>query len=230
MSRWWTVFSFAALALTAGVAQANPYSLQVLRTRAVPGPHVQISYGVDNRGGSSSGEIPTLAATYGSKQTPWDTTSSYRANTGSGVVGLHAVQSCDCFVPKGVALAYETTLPDRIPGPARNITLKSTITVTDSFDAAVPAPRQVDGAAWLDPEPAEVQGLDCTTACLRETLDASADVTAVDAPVATAPAPDAAATTVKSSKGCSFGGSAPSSALPLLGLLALLALGRRRHS
>ena len=272
MSRLRPVFCFAALALTAGVAQANPYSLQVLRTRAVPGPHVQVTYGVDNRGGSSSVEIPTLASTYGSKQTSWDTMSGFKANTGSGVVWLQAVQSCDCFVPKGIALAYTTTLPDRISstyGRTITITLQSTITVTDSYDAAVWPDSRTDGAAWNDPEPTEVQGLDCTAACARENLDASADapvalsedalgtlsdsstltidapkdlsmpladadialgdtpLATVDAPVVTAPAPEA---TLKGSKGCSFGGSAPSSPLPLLGLLALLALGRRRHS
>ena len=118
----------AAFALAAGTAQANPYSLQVLRTRAVPGPHVQITYGQQGPLGTSP---PTLAATFGSKQTPW-VTGPYTTNTGSGLVQLSAIQCCDCFVPKGGPLTYRATVG--------TITLSSTVTPSDSFDAA-PSPE-----------------------------------------------------------------------------------------
>lgn len=174
----------AALALAAGTAQANPYSLQVLRTRAVPGPHVQITYGVDASyvPMGSSLETPTLAATFGTKQTPWVTT-GYITNTGSGLVGLEAIQSCDCFVPKGAPLTYQATARNVYPGATiGTVTLTSTITVSDSFDAATPVDSGPVGDGGGIPDPVQVQGVDCTSVCLAFTPDAS--IATADVPIA----------------------------------------------
>ena len=283
MLRLQLLVCIATFALAAGIAQANPFSIQVMRTRALPGPHVQITYGLDWNYVPLDipVEPPTLAATFGTKQTPW-VTGNYVTNTGSGLAGLRAIQRCDCFVPMGRPLTYSATV--MYPGfDATVITLSSTITVSDSFDAAPPPdsyPDSPDADArpdvrpgsgpevepWSIPDPVEVQGVDCTTVCPEFTPDASiaapdaptpivdalitsvdtriptidapiavadASTAAPDAPVAPADAPIVAApvartTTAGGSKGCSFGGTCPLSALSLVAVLALL-IGRRRR-
>ena len=198
MLRLQLLVCIAALALAAGTAQANPYSLQVLRTRALPGPHVQITYGVDASyvPMGSSVETPTLAAAFGTKQTPWVTT-GYITNTGSGLVGLQAIQCCDCFVPKGAPLTYQATVKNVYPGATiGTVTLISTITVSDSFDAATPVDSGPIGDGGGIPDPVQVQGVDCTSVCLAFTPDAS--IATADVPIAASDAtivvPDASPT------------------------------------
>jgi MYXO-CTERM domain-containing protein len=235
-----------ALILVGADALANPYANQVLRTRVVPGPHVQLTYakvGANLEGMLS--DIVGMGSPYGVKQTSWRFGGSYRANTGSGVVGLYSIQRCDCYVPKG-PLTYRLTVQAylAVPEPP-NMTLTSTATVSDSFDAAVhPEGWGLDGGRWDEPEPMEIQGLDCTVACVTDEPDASADApmtTISDAPAvsidaagpvamvdARTSAPEPSNTESQGSKGCSISLRAPSSGLPLLALLAFLAWRRRR--
>jgi MYXO-CTERM domain-containing protein len=243
-----------AMSLMAGVAHANPYASQILRTRAVPGPHIQITYAVE--GGMASRDVGMLASNYGSKQTPWRSGSGYRADTGSGTVSLGSLQSCDCYVPRGVPLEYRMTVKDRAAsamGMVRDMTLTSTVTVGDTFDSAVETDassvtdaRLAPDARWQS-EPTGVQGLDCMAACLTDQADASTDapmstisdaalvtsdvpvtapVSVPDAQTVAAPQPE---TTSRGSKGCAIGHSAPQSGLALVALLALLVLRRRRR-
>lgn len=229
-----------ALTLVGAEALANPYSNQVLRTRAVPGPHVQITYA--KVGGNLDGmlsDVVGMGANYGAKQTSWKYGGSFRANTGSGVVGLYSIQRCDCFVPKG-PLTYRLTVHAHLALPEPpDMTLTSTVTVSDSFDAAVhPDGWGLDGGRWNEPEPSEIQGLDCSVACVTDDPDApgasDAPAVAIDAasPVATvdarSSAPQPSNSKSQGSKGCSISLQTPTSGLPLIALLALLALRRRR--
>lgn len=194
MLRLQLLVCIATFALAAEIAQANPFSIQVMRTRALPGPHVQITYGLDWNyvPRDIPVETPTLAATFGTKQTPW-VTGDYTTNTGSGRAGLRAIQCCDCFVPVGRPLTYQTTVKSVDSSPMSTVTLSSTITVSDSFDAAAPPDSYPDssdadarpgsgpdGEPWSIPDPVEVQGVDCTTVCPEFTPDAS--IATPDAP------------------------------------------------
>lgn len=205
------LFTLASLLLIATVAQANPMTTQVLRARQVyETHHVQITYGVDTGIGEEL-KTPTEVQRDGvAISADWQLlTSSYTTNTGSGLAGVAATQFCDCAVPLGEH-AYQITVPPN------GSTLSTTVTVVDNLLPPDDSGDPLDAGSadaeeiwpWDIPEPTNIQGLDCVTACEDDTppdqdLDVGAagddtpdagtveDAGAVDA----GPAPDAAAST-----------------------------------
>jgi hypothetical protein len=146
-----------ASVLLASPVLANPIATEALKVRAVPGPHVQLTYAVEGR----TPQPPLNVVTFGTKSTPWKALDgSFNTNTGSGIRALNAVQMCDCNVAIGQTLAYQFTL-DSSRGP---------YTVSISFgkyDASVTPPPSVDSGVkpWEIPDPIEIQGLDCAVEC-----------------------------------------------------------------
>ena len=89
----------------------------------------------------------------------------YVANTGSGLTGLKATQACDCNVPTGKH-DYKVVLASSPDG------WMASVEVVDHLEEADPPaePAEDTGASadvfpWDIPEPAEIQGLDCTVEC-----------------------------------------------------------------
>jgi MYXO-CTERM domain-containing protein len=171
----------AGITLLASPTFANPIATEVLRARAVPGPHVQLSYGVDTAHTGSDPVTPSKVTTHGSVYTLWADPVGYRTNTGSGVVPVMARQMCDCFVPNDTTLRYEITVGDSV-GQTR--TLLADATTPGRMDAAT-APADPDGGVlpWDIPDPTEVQGIDCTAVCAAMQSGVDAAITVDAAPI-----------------------------------------------
>ena len=177
------------ITLLACPALANPIATEVLRARAVAGPHVQLTYGVDTGAMPTGPATPSQVSSYGSAQTPWTSAIEYRTNTGSGVIPVTAIQMCDCNVPNDTTLNYEITV-EVAAGQTR--TLVASVSTSERPDASTP-PTDPDAGVlpWDIPDPTEVQGIDCTAACAATPVTVDAAVT-VDA--STIVTPDAAHT------------------------------------
>ena len=152
--------------LFAASAYANPIMMEVALIREVPGPHVQLTYAVDNGKGP---QTPSNPAIFGSKSTPWKA-ASYRTNTGSGLRTLSGIQMCDCNVPLGQPLVYKFAVASAYDGKSIDYSLAVTPTGTGKYDASVvDATPSVDGEAgvmpWDIPDPVEIQGIDCAAEC-----------------------------------------------------------------
>lgn len=190
-------------------AGANPMTDRVLRVQQVPQTHhVQVSYGVDTS--VATFENPTSLHRDSTALSPtWTTTTGFTANTGSGLATLSAAQWCDCNVPTG-AHTYAVA----VTGSG---TLQAELTVVASLaypaDAGVVSP---DADPWDIPEPVDLQGLDCNTACGGT---GTPDAGVVDAGSGT---PDAGTDPPKDDGGCSLVGG--SVGIPLVGLWAGLSL------
>lgn len=220
------------LVMSSAVAWANPIATEILRVRQVYGTHhVQITYGVDTSFGPAGalntpseltrdGEVLNVAWTRA------DT--AINANTGSGLVGIDATQTCDCEVPAGAH-----TYVVNVVGPTGSaIELQGVLTVEEEhyLKADAGAAPASDLSPWDIPEPDEIQGLDCKTVCGQAQKDSGA-VTPQDAGPAVqkdaAAAADSAPVTPPAKAeeddgGCAVAG-ADSSAAGLV--LALLVLG-----
>jgi hypothetical protein len=206
-----TIFVFVAgTALFASAAFANPFATEVLRARTVAGPHVQLTYGMDSGYNPMGAPLapPSRVTTYGTAKTAWTSNLIYyRTNTGSGLVSVQAIQMCDCHVPPDTNLAYEITVTNVQDGKP----IKLMATSSSREPSAPPASTNIEGDSgvplWEIPDPVEVQGIDCGTAC------AAATQAAVDA----------------GGGACSISPLGKPAALGGLGLLAALALMRRRR-
>jgi len=167
------------ITLLASPALGNPIATEVLRARAVAGPHVQLTYGVDTGHTSSGPTTPSQVTTYGSAQTPWSAPVQFRTNTGSGVVPVTAIQMCDCNVPNETTLRYEISVAI---SSNQTSTLVTTVSTPVRMDAS-PAPTDPDAGVmpWDIPDPTEVQGIDCVEACaaMQPGVDASVDAPTV---------------------------------------------------
>jgi hypothetical protein len=206
------------------VGWANPLATEVFRVRQVPqSRHVQVTYGIDPS--MTSGELATpsqLTRDDAALTGEWVPAESlFSANTGSGLVGTKATQTCDCDVPAG-----EHSYAIQVTSPAgSDLTLEASLVVEEELpvakDAGVPAG---DVNPWDIPEPSEIQGLDCVSWCASGPK-ADAPVTTHDAEV---PTPDAGASveagpTVpeKDDSGCALAGSSSAAGTPI----ALLVIG-----
>jgi MYXO-CTERM domain-containing protein len=181
-----------------------------------------------------SPETPVSTTRDGSSLTlTWQSSSSFTANTGSGLVGLSAVQTCDCDVPVGKH-DYVVRVKSAMGGSEMDY--PTSVEVLQDLqlpkDAGVPGG---DMMPWDIPEPGEVQGLDCRTVC---TTGGDGPIVVKDAALPDTSTPDAGVTPDSGQQpppkqeddgGCSLG--SPGGA-PLFGLLLLagigLALLRRR--
>lgn len=225
MRRLWVLITAAALVAPLP-AQANPIALEVVRARQVPNTHhVQLTYGVDGQ----TPVTPVSTTRDGSSLTlTWQSSSSFTANTGSGLVSLAAVQTCDCDVPVG---KHDYVV--RVKSAMGGSEMDYPTSVEVLQDLQVPKDAGVPGGdmmPWDIPEPGEIQGLDCRTAC---TAGGDGPIVKDAAP----PTPDAGAAAdsgqpppkEEDDGGCSLGSAGGA---PLLGLLLLagigLALLRRR--
>jgi hypothetical protein len=67
-----TLFFVIGTTLLTSSAFANPFATEVLRARAVAGPHVQLTYGMDSgyKPLSSVPDRPSQVSTYGTVKTP----------------------------------------------------------------------------------------------------------------------------------------------------------------
>jgi hypothetical protein len=147
------------LVLLAGAsALGNPVSSQMLRVHQVPKTtHVQVTYV------TVLSDLPGQVLRDGTGLSySWTALASYSANNGSGVRSMPSQQFCDCNLPVGsheyVAKLTKTFDADE---------LKATIQVVADYSLPVrkdagPAP---DLMPWYQPEPTELQGLDCTKVC-----------------------------------------------------------------
>jgi hypothetical protein len=143
-------------------ARANPVAMEVLRARQVPNTHhVQLTYGVDGQSAATPGATSRDGASLGLS---WQGMSgSYKANTGSGLVGVTATQACDCDVPVG---QHEYVVRVKSAMGGNEIDLTTSVQVEQDLqtpmDAGVPGG---DMMPWEIPEPGAIQGLDCRKAC-----------------------------------------------------------------
>jgi MYXO-CTERM domain-containing protein len=183
--------------ICSSVAWANPMATEGLRARqAYDTQHVQLSFFTVATTG------PTKVERDGKELTVTWVKKSISLNTGSGVTSVEAYQICDCSPGLG---QHSYTV---YGGGAQPTQLDSKVTVVASYptpgklDAGVPA---TDLSPWDEPDPVEMQGLDCVSAC---TAKQDAGV-AKDSGVVKGDTDDS---------GCSVG-------LGGGGLLALLALG-----
>jgi len=216
--------------LIAGLAHANPISLEVLRAKQLPSlTHVQLTYGVDGKTPATPTSITRDGVTVSAS---WTGGASYSANTGSGLKSVNATQLCDCNVPLG-AHTYKIKVTSAMG--TGEVELQTSVTVTSS-----PVPPKDAGAGdlspWEIPEPTQMQGLNCTTACATPAADKAvardysgakkdAAVTKLDTGTTKV---DTGTTKPKDDGGCAVAGRGSASALALLLGLGLLLTLRRR--
>ena len=157
--------------------KANPVSCEVFRARQVPGStHVQITFA------ETCGEnlkILSLKRDSEIVKPDWQLQKGFVANTGSGLRTMNADQTCDCDVELGeheFKLAYKITADD---GEVYQDDFTRTVDVQKLEDPAQQAAQADDSKdagetsefdageemPWAEPEPEEVQGLDCVSAC-----------------------------------------------------------------
>lgn len=148
-----------AMMIWSSVAWANPMATEGLRARqAYETQHVQLSFFTMATTG------PTKVERDGKELSVTWVKQSISLNTGSGVTGVGAYQICDCS--PGVGQHSYTVYYKG--GGGQSSQLESKVTVVASYptpgklDAGVPA---TDLSPWDEPEPLEMQGLDCASAC-----------------------------------------------------------------
>jgi len=212
-------------------ARANPISTQIVRARQVPKTsHVQITYGTAHK------DLPSEVRRDGALlAVTWKELGAFSANTGSGVTTIAAQQLCDCNVPVGTH-EYALKLTE-----GYQTTLKATITVV--ADYTPPQPRDMgvgrDLMPWDQPEPVDLQGLDCATHCsdVAKTDGPKADGPKADGPKAKGDGPTPSGDTgavkpVDKDTGCSMSGTPGGPSLLLLAAALLLGglLVRRRRA
>lgn len=223
-----------ATVLPASAALANPIATDVLRIRQAPSAHnVQITVGHDS---SVGGEVPVpgvVTRDGTALSLTWVPMSgSFTANTGSGLTGVAAVQTCDCDVPEGLH-NYAVALGGTFSMEGAVIVVDPTHTGT--ADDAGPT----DGDAgdtevypWEIPEPTEYQGLDCNVVCAAPVVEP-----VVEEPDVVESVPDTGGITGSTDTGtdaaggggCAAGGSGAMALLLALGALLSLALLRKRR-
>jgi hypothetical protein len=230
--------ALAAL-LPGALAAANPISMEAFRAKQVPfTTHVQLSFGLDGKTPSA----PTLATRDGSTINPsWTALASYKANTGSGLRALEAVQACDCNVAVGQH-SYQIKAIGGYGG--KEVTLSASITVVAGLGDPKDAGPLGDVHPWEIPEPGPVQGLDCKAKCAAAgdgprkgddrappDMGPAPDKSASSADRGSKPDTMASKPAAQDDGGCSLAGRAASASLAALAL-ALCALGvllRRRR-
>ncbi|TNF32474.1 MAG: hypothetical protein EP329_10030 [Deltaproteobacteria bacterium] len=237
-----------AAAVPTGAALANPIAVDVLRVRQVPTTrHVQITYGHDGSVGGTV-PVPTTVERDGAKvDLVWVPMSgSFTANTGSGLIGVDATQTCDCDVPLG-AHTYTVTLDGTTPmGGSVTVSEASAVPVEvdagPTDDDADAGDSDVEVYPWEIPEPTALQGLDCAVVCagsvVEPVVEDEPDV--IDANTSEEDTAGADATVVPGSTdtdgdvegggGCAAGGGSAAATLLALGALLALAVLRRKRA
>ncbi|PIE17631.1 MAG: hypothetical protein CSA65_08385 [Proteobacteria bacterium] len=140
-------------------ALANPIVTEGVRIRQTyDTQHVQLSVFF---GDLSSTKAPVKVERDGQELSVSWVENHISLNTGSGVESVKAYQICDCTPGLGEH-QYIVSLT------GGKTTLKGKVTVVPNYptpnklDAGVPA---TDLSPWDEPEPLEMQGLDCMSAC-----------------------------------------------------------------
>jgi MYXO-CTERM domain-containing protein len=161
MRHWIPTFLLAAA--WPGVAGANPVSAERLVVRQVPATtHVQVTVAYDTAYASDSAVV---SATRDGTQLDgtWAAASVYQTNMGSGVVSVAGHQYCDCNVPTG---SHNYAV---ITSGANGYSYERTLEVVEHYTL----PEATGGGgymgAWQEPDPIEVQGIDCVAHCNEAT-------------------------------------------------------------
>lgn len=202
-------------AVVGGSARANPIVTELVRARQVPRTqHVQITFAWEAGGPARQ---PGEVQRDGKVLTPtWTPLSSYVANSGSGLRSLAATQLCDCEVPLGSHRYDVKVMGGSYP-------LQANVTVVPGLEPPPDGgtPPQMDMLPWDIPEPVEIRGLDCVTACAAPPVD-----------LARAPA-DLAFPPSSNGGSCGLGGRGAIGVRGAIGLgalaIAILAIALRRR-
>lgn len=160
MKRVWPYW--LGMTLYAAGANGNPIASEMIRVRQVPNTlHVQITYGT-----AASDGTPVDSATRDGAPLAgdWTKIDSFAMNLGSGVRNVSGYQRCDCNLSVG---AHEYRVQVQNPN---GTTLRASITVAADYSGPTTQPpvgaTEAGGMApWDEPEPTEMQGLDCTVWC-----------------------------------------------------------------
>ena len=117
-------FIIAVFALLISVdASANPAWVSSLSTQPVDGPHVKLTYLCDTA--VKDDETPLLNY-HGTSHSPWKVGQDTSMNTGSGVRPLHMMEMCDCHVPTGEKLIYQSAPGNLSYGVHTTVTVAAT--------------------------------------------------------------------------------------------------------
>jgi len=155
--------SLLALVLVASwptAAAANPISAERLVVRQVPETtHVQITVAYDPQFAADSAVVSATrdGSDLGGS---WAAAAGYETNMGSGVVAVAGYQYCDCNLALG-SHAYNVTTSGE-----NGCSYDRTIEVVEDYEL----PEATGGqggymGGWEEPDPIEMQGIDCVTHC-----------------------------------------------------------------
>lgn len=144
-------------------ATANPMAAELVRVRQVPATmHVQITYCtvIATSGLSIASTTRDASPLVGD----WTAISNFATNLGSGVKNVAGYQRCDCNLSAGDH-RYEI----QVQRSGQTFTLRANLAVATNYTG--PGTQAAGGAPdggvmpWDEPEPTEMQGLDCAVAC-----------------------------------------------------------------
>lgn len=149
--------------------RANPINCQSLKARQVPGStHVQVSFANICRDKIS---LRSLTRDGTGLKTDWQPFDGFVTNMGSGLDSTDAKQMCDCDVSVGEHV-YKLNFQASLDGEKYDETFNRTLDVLDPAsmdtgpaDDAGDVGEDVEDEPWNEPEPEEMQGLDCMAAC-----------------------------------------------------------------
>jgi hypothetical protein len=159
------------LSVLSSSAIANPVSCEIFRAQQPPNStHVQLSL-VDQC--DQNIEIRSLTRDGTTLNTDWQPIDGFTANMGSGLDTAPARQFCDCDLPVG-SHTFKLSFRIKSDGETYDGTFVDTIDVlstadmnAQTADTEIPDAGEMDSEMmpWDEPEPQEIQGIDCIAAC-----------------------------------------------------------------
>jgi hypothetical protein len=167
------ILAIIFILLSADSAPANPTNCVVLYPQQVPQTHhVQVTWGYCDP--MLKLEVIKRDGTILHPQ--WSPFSNFRTDTGSGVQSITSIQFCDCNVAPGEHEYQSNSFPGEmdevtarviveanLKPPAMRDSMPSVSASGESRTSGPTGPRHGDG--WEEPEPSEIQGIDCIAAC-----------------------------------------------------------------
>jgi hypothetical protein len=159
------IFSLLAIASS---GSANPVSCDIFRARQVDGSqHVQITFG------DQCDQEVSLTGLFRDEYemaTDWQGYDGFVANTGSGPSELTAKQMCDCDLSVGshsyrLAVTYKSGNYMDFDFPIEIEIVAPQELADQEQDTEDAGPGDYDEDPWNEPEPTEIQGLNCIDAC-----------------------------------------------------------------
>ena len=214
----WLISALVVVA-TSNSALANPVEAVLSRARQVPHTSdVQVTIAF-----AGAGINPTSVQRDGAPLSVAWADTSFEVNGGSGVSAYLAKQFCDCSVSLGT---HQYVIGYSFSGSAATSVDSSVTVVADCPDPPDAGTWDGDaGQPWDQPDPTEMQGIDCTVACAIADGGAT---TVHDAAVVDDGGGSAVAKTTGSS--CAFGDMGHIGGLGILVSLAVLLLLLRRRA